>query len=174
MAVVSDAKTGELLALVSLPTYDDNVFGDDSREDELSALLKDPEQPFFHRAIAGNYPPGSTFKVISGLTLLENGLTPDTLVNCPATIVVGKKFQNAEGEVLGNVPFRKDFAASCNTAFVGQSRNITAQQLADTAAKVGYRKVDIGVPVFTGSVPIAKDETEKLRRAQAEVNLRCK
>lgn len=114
----------------------------------------------YNRALIGRYPPGSTFKVASGLTLLENGLTPETVVDCPATIVVGKEFSNAEGEVLGAVPFSKDFADSCNTAFVGQSRNITAEQLSDTAKKLGYRELDLGVPVFGGSVPVAENETE--------------
>ncbi|MGN6694254.1 MAG: penicillin-binding transpeptidase domain-containing protein, partial [Aquihabitans sp.] len=113
-----------------------------------------------NRALVGKYPPGSTFKLASGLTLLENGLTPETTVDCPATIVVGKEFSNAEGEVLGSVPFSKDFADSCNTAFVGQSRNITVQQLADTAAKLGYRDLDLGVPVAGGSVPNDANETE--------------
>lgn len=92
--------------------------------------------------------------------MLENGLTPDTVVDCPATIVVGKEFSNAEGEVLGKVPFRKDFADSCNTAFVGQSRTITLKQLTDTAAKLGYRSFDLGIPVFGGSVPLTESETE--------------
>ncbi len=114
----------------------------------------------YNRAMIGHYPPGSTFKVASGLTLLENGLTLDTPVNCPATITVGKVFSNAGGEVLGSVPFRKDFAQSCNTAFVGQSRTITAQQLSDTAGRLGYRGLDLGVPVFGGSVPVTGDATE--------------
>jgi cell division protein FtsI/penicillin-binding protein 2 len=114
----------------------------------------------YNRAMIGHYPPGSTFKVASGLTLLANGLTPDTVVPCPATIVVGKEFQNAEGEVLGDVPFRKDFADSCNTAFVGQSRTIDSKQLADMAGLLGYRTLDIGVPLFGGSVPTDGDETE--------------
>jgi cell division protein FtsI/penicillin-binding protein 2 len=62
--------------------------------------------------------------------------------------------------VLGSVPFSKDFADSCNTAFVGQSRNISAEQLADTAKKLGYRELDLGVPAFGGSVPVTDDATE--------------
>ncbi|MCU1358609.1 MAG: penicillin-binding protein transpeptidase [Acidimicrobiales bacterium] len=114
----------------------------------------------YNRAMIGHYPPGSTFKVASGLTLLEHGVTPDTPVNCPPTFTVGKVFKNAEGEVLGTVPFRTDFAKSCNTAFVGQSKTITAQQLTDTAGLLGYRKLDLGVPVFGGSVPVTADATE--------------
>ena len=78
VAIVSDAKTGEILAMVSLPSYDNNVFGDDSREDELSSLLKDPEQPLFHRAIAGNFPPGSTFKLVTGLGRSRKASRPRT------------------------------------------------------------------------------------------------
>lgn len=114
----------------------------------------------YNRALIGKYPPGSTFKIASALALLENGLTPETIVDCPATIVVGKEFSNAEGEVLGSVPFSKDFADSCNTAFVGQSRTITDEQLADTAEKLGYRELDIGVPLAGGSVPLTDSETE--------------
>ncbi len=114
----------------------------------------------YNRAMVGKYPPGSTFKIASTLALLENGLTPETVVDCPATLVVGKEFSNAEGEVLGKVPFSKDFADSCNTAFVGQSRNISVDQLADTAQKLGYRDLDIGTPLAGGSVPTEANETE--------------
>ncbi|MFN8017323.1 MAG: penicillin-binding transpeptidase domain-containing protein [Acidimicrobiales bacterium] len=114
----------------------------------------------YNRAMIGRYPPGSTFKVASSLALLQKGLTPDTPVDCPATIVVGREFQNAEGEVLGTVPFRKDFADSCNTAFVGQSRKITPLELAAAAESLGYRKLSIGVPLAGGSVPTDASETE--------------
>ena len=114
----------------------------------------------YNRAMIGKYPPGSTFKVASTLGLLVNGLTPDTVVDCPATITVGKVFRNAEGEVLGPVPFRKDFADSCNTAFVGQAKDITPDQLTITAALLGYRKLDVGVSLFGGSVPTTGDITE--------------
>lgn len=114
----------------------------------------------YNRAMVGHYPPGSTFKVASGLTYLEHGLTPDTPVDCPATITIGKVFKNAGGEVLGTVPFRKDFADSCNTAFVGQSKTITPAQLAETAGLLGYRELELGVPVFGGSVPADGDATQ--------------
>ena len=114
----------------------------------------------YDRALVGHYPPGSTFKVASGLTLLANGVTPDTPVLCPPTVTVGKVFKNAEGEVLGSVPFRTDFAKSCNTAFVGQSSRITSQQLTDMAGLLGYRPLTLGVPIFGGSVPVTSEITE--------------
>jgi len=114
----------------------------------------------YNRAMVGHYPPGSTFKVASGLTYLQQGLTLDTPVDCPPTITIGKVFKNAGGEVLGPVPFRKDFAESCNTAFVGLARTVTYQQLADTAGLLGYRKLDVGAPLFGGLVPADGDATE--------------
>lgn len=114
----------------------------------------------YNRAMIGRYPPGSTFKVASGLALLVKGLTPDTIVNCPATVTVGRTFKNAEGEVLGAVPFRRDFAKSCNTAFIGQSDKVSAAELTATAAALGYRDWDVGAPLRGGSVPASASEAE--------------
>ncbi|MCB0970073.1 MAG: hypothetical protein KDA97_00950 [Acidimicrobiales bacterium] len=118
----------------------------------------------YNRAMVGSYPPGSTFKVSSTLTLLENGLDPDAIVSCPATIVVGREFSNAEGEVLGDVPFHVDFAHSCNTAFIDQSQTVTSEQVSETAARLGFREVDLGVPLATPSVPV--DESPAAHSAQ--------
>jgi cell division protein FtsI/penicillin-binding protein 2 len=114
----------------------------------------------YNRAMIGRYPPGSTFKVATTFALLGKGLTPDTPIDCPASVIVGKRFSNAGGEVLGTVPFRTDFAESCNTAFVGQSKTITAQDLTDAAGILGYRDIDLGVPLFGGSVPVTDNPTE--------------
>ena len=87
VAVVMDPRNGEILALVSQPGYDDNLFTDDSREDELAALLKDPNQPFFNRAVSGLYPPGSTFKLITGIAALQEGIaTRDTIIDSRGAI----------------------------------------------------------------------------------------
>ena len=114
----------------------------------------------FNRAMLGKYPPGSVFKVPTTLGLFQNGLTPDEVVDCPATVVVGKEFRNAEGEALGPVPFREDFAHSCNTAFVSQADRISATELTQVAASLGYRELDMEVPVFGASVPSDGDVTE--------------
>jgi len=128
---------------------------------DVLAVANGPEgADGFNRAMIGTYPPGSTFKIASALTFLQNGLTPDTIVACPATIVVGKEFRNAENAALGDVAFRKNFADSCNTAFVGQSRSVSSEQMAEVARGLGYRELDLGVPVYGGSVPVTESETE--------------
>jgi cell division protein FtsI/penicillin-binding protein 2 len=116
----------------------------------------------YNRALIGRYPPGSTFKVATGYALLQAGVGPSTPVDCPAKINVGgRQFTNAENEVLGPVPFHTDFAQSCNTAFIGASRKLTARQLADAASALGYgRPNQLGVDAFTGSVPADADTVE--------------
>jgi penicillin-binding protein 2 len=93
VAIVSDVRTGEVLSMVSLPTFDNNLFNDSTREEELSRSLKDPEQPFFHRAIAGNYPPGSTFKLVTALGALTEGVaTRDTTIESKGILWVPHDF----------------------------------------------------------------------------------
>ncbi len=59
-------------------------------------------------------------------------------MNCPPSIIVsGRKFTNSEDEEFGPVPFSKDFALSCNTAFIGNAQKITQKQLADAAGSLG-------------------------------------
>jgi cell division protein FtsI/penicillin-binding protein 2 len=116
----------------------------------------------YNRAMLGRYPPGSTFKVVSAFALLEQGLTPDDPVGCPPTRTVnGKVFTNAEGEVLGTVPFHTDFADSCNTAFVSLADRVTSAQLADAASALGYgRDEALGTSAFLGGVPQTADAVE--------------
>ncbi len=124
VAVVSDAKTGEILSLVSLPNYDNNVFGDDDREDELSALLKDNEQPFFDRAVAGNYPPGSTFKLVTGMGALQEGVASrGTIIESKGILWVPHDFYPGyrqpfpDWSVLGKLNYLTAIANSSNIYF---------------------------------------------------------
>ncbi len=113
------------------------------------------------RALTGRYPPGSTFKIASTLALLRSGTTPDTVVDCPATVTVnGKEFRNAEAEQLGPVPFRTDVARSCNTAFVSSAGRVAGADLRAAARDLGYGTYDLGVGAFGASVPASDDPVE--------------
>jgi cell division protein FtsI/penicillin-binding protein 2 len=109
----------------------------------------------FNRAMEGRYPPGSTFKVVTTTALLGGGLSPDEVVDCPPSVVVeGRRFVNAESGALGPVPFRTDFAQSCNTAFIGLAGRVSDAQLAAAAASLGLREDDeLDLPSFGGDVP---------------------
>ncbi|SDQ12362.1 penicillin-binding transpeptidase domain-containing protein [Quadrisphaera sp. DSM 44207] len=115
------------------------------------------------RALSGQYPPGSTFKTVSTLALLGTGLTPDEVVDCPPTTTVqGRSFRNFEGGAFGAVPFRTDFAQSCNTAFVQLSSRLGEGDLTDAAASVGLGgDWSVGVDAFPGDVPPAEDAVER-------------
>ncbi len=121
-----------------------------------------PNGAGYNRALLGRYPPGSTFKVASGLGLLQAGVTPRTTINCPATINVGgRNFKNAEAEKFGPVPFTVDFANSCNTAFIGSASKLSPAALAKAARTLGYGRPNaLGVDAFTGQVPTGGDAVQ--------------
>ena len=83
VAIVMDPRDGSVLSMVSLPTYDANAFANPDRGDEVTRLLSDQRLPLFDRAVAGQYPPGSTFKLVTGLGALEEGIVNRaTRINC--------------------------------------------------------------------------------------------
>jgi penicillin-binding protein 2 len=89
VAIMTDPTTGEILAIVSLPTFDNNVFVMEERDDEKVPLLQDERQPLFPRATAGLYPPGSTFKLITAAGALQEGVvTRDTVIESKGAIYV--------------------------------------------------------------------------------------
>jgi cell division protein FtsI/penicillin-binding protein 2 len=133
-----------------------------STGDVVAVANGGPNAAGYDRALLGQYPPGSTFKVVSGYALLRQGYTATTPVPCPPSVTIeGQTIHNAENEVLGTVPFRTDFAQSCNSAFVGSRTKISPQQLASAAAALGYGEPDaLGVQAFGGSVPTTAGAVE--------------
>jgi cell division protein FtsI/penicillin-binding protein 2 len=104
----------------------------------LAVANHDPKGAAWDRALTGQYAPGSVFKIASGLALLESGVKPDDDIACPKTATIGgKRFKNAEDEVLGTVSFAEDFAHSCNTAFVSSGEKVTGAEVAAAAAQLG-------------------------------------
>jgi penicillin-binding protein 2 len=98
-AAVMDVRSGELLASVSLPTYDNNIFSRSISDEQLSALLNDPGKPLVDHLIAEQYPPGSTFKTIVGLAALEEG------VAVPATTITSRGYITVQNEFDPNVVY---------------------------------------------------------------------
>jgi cell division protein FtsI/penicillin-binding protein 2 len=97
---------------------------------DILAVANRPADTGYDRALAGRYPPGSTFKVVTTAALLARGLSPGDTVDCPRTINVGgRSFKNFEGSAAGAVPFSQDFAQSCNTAFVSLTSRLPADAL---------------------------------------------
>jgi penicillin-binding protein 2 len=117
--VAIEPSTGEILCFVSSPTYDPNLLVGRERGNNFSALYKDPYQPFFDRAIQAYYPPGSSFKPLSALIALQEGIiTPQTSYYCPGYYQAGNRrvacFHN---EAHGTVDLSGAVAVSCNGYF---------------------------------------------------------
>jgi penicillin-binding protein 2 len=75
VTVVMNPQTGEILAMVSLPSYDNNQFAQGISTDELNVYLTDPDRPLRNHAISDIYPPGSTYKLVTAIAALEEGIT---------------------------------------------------------------------------------------------------
>jgi cell division protein FtsI/penicillin-binding protein 2 len=130
---------------------------------DVLAVANRPSDSLFDRALAGRYPPGSTFKVVSATALLRDGLRPDDMVDCPGRLTVeGKAFRNFEGEAAGAVPFAQDFAQSCNTAFVSLAWRLAPDALGRAARDFGLgRSVELPLDVAASQVPPGRTRVER-------------
>ncbi|MFF4877729.1 penicillin-binding transpeptidase domain-containing protein [Micromonospora sp. NPDC000668] len=115
-------------------------------------------------AFTAQVPPGSTFKMVSALGLLDRGaVTLDGPVNCPKTFTVdGRSFKNSDNFQLGSVPFRTDFAKSCNTAFAALAPKLGGDGLAAAGRSLGLEgQWDLGADAFTGKVSTGGSPAEQ-------------
>ena len=133
---------------------------------EVLAAANGPGNGGLNVATAGQYAPGSTFKVVSALALLRQGATPATVGPCPATTVVdGRRFKNYDdypSDRLGDITLRTAVASSCNTWFIRSWDDLPGDRLADAAASLGMGvDHDLGFPAYFGQVPPAAGDTEK-------------
>lgn len=142
---------------------------------EVLAAVSRPTSTAFDRALDGQYPPGSTFKVVTSAALLAKGLTPDSPATCPPTITVdGRTFHNFEGEAALGLTLARAFAVSCNTAFIGLSNSLTAPDLVGAATQFGFgTDPKMGLPAFGGRVPAPNDEVEKVATAIGQARVQA-
>ena len=153
----------EALASITEPA---SLVAIDSRSGDIRAVISTPVGGA-ERALTGQYPPGSTFKVVTAGTLLANGLRLDNPVDCPTEINAGGKvFRNFEGESFGTIIFSQAFAHSCNTAFVGLAATLDDTSLDRMASTFGFNvEYKLPVPTFGGSFPQPADEAERAAAA---------
>ncbi|GAA3724478.1 penicillin-binding protein 2 [Salinactinospora qingdaonensis] len=118
-AVVMDVRTGRVVAVASLPTYDPTIWhgGIDQRTyDEL--LSEEAGDPLVSRVVQAQYPAASTFKVASAAAALENGTDMDGSYKCPSSVTIGdREFHNYESSAHGSISLHKAIVVSCNTVF---------------------------------------------------------
>jgi penicillin-binding protein 2 len=136
-AVVMDVNSGEILAMVSLPAFDNNLFSSAISQQELDDLLNQPGKPLVNHAIAEMYAPGSTFKTITGLAALQEG------VATTGTVITSKGYITVENEYDPNVVYYfRDWAALGALDFyrgVAMSSDVYFYYLAGGKADEGFR-----------------------------------
>src|SRR5205823_4665727 len=139
-SVVMDPRTGEVLAMVSIPGYDTNLFTHGISQADYTRLLTDPNRPLLKRAIAGQYAPGSTFKMVTAVAGLQEGLiTPSTLLNCPSYLTFGGwVYRNWASYGLGYMNVSKALAVSCDTFFYQVAARVGDVTLARYARAFGF------------------------------------
>ncbi len=156
-SVVIDPRTGEVLAMVSIPGYDTNLFTHGISQADYDRLLKDPLRPLLNRAIAGQYAPGSTFKMVTAAAGLQEGkITPSTLLGCPSYLTYGGwVYHNWASYSLGYMNVERALAVSCDTFFYQVAESVGDVTLARYARAFGFGQAkDIEMPgVAAGLVP---------------------
>lgn len=116
--VAVNPKTGEVLALVSYPSYDNNIFSRDLTNKEFSDLLNDPATSFFNRSISGEYPIGSTIKPFIGAAALEQSIvTPEKEIYCEGEIELNDGTVKKDWRLHGWTNLKKAIAESCDVFF---------------------------------------------------------
>ena len=164
-AVVMDANNGEVFALASQPTFDPSLFPDGIDHAEWQRLLTAPDAPLVNKAIAGQYAPGSTFKMVVALAALESGLvTPKTAFHCGGFLEVGKgRFHCWHRGGHGRVNMHSGLVQSCDVYFYEVARRIGIARIAAMARKLGFgEKLGIDLP---GEQPgLMPDKEWKKRR----------
>ena len=126
--VAMDPKTGNILALVSSPSFDQNTFVDGMSHKQWNSLISNPLRPMENKAIQGEYPPASTFKIITAIAGLEEGvIDKNTTMYCPGYYKYGNRVYRCwRRGGHGNVNIFKALAESCDVFFyqVGQKLGI--------------------------------------------------
>jgi penicillin-binding protein 2 len=139
--VVMDLNNGDLLGLVSSPSFDPNAFVDKNRQNEVLSYIKDPKALLLNRTMAGRYPPGSVFKIPVALAAIElKRITPNVTFDCPGYYMLGdRKFGCAH--VHGSEDLNEAIAHSCNVYFFHIGQIVTAPIIEQYAKAFGLGRV---------------------------------
>lgn len=145
--VALDPRTGEVLAMVSRPAFDPNLFAGRIRSKDWKVLLDNPDHPLMNRAIQAQQAPGSTFKPIMALAALETGAIDDNFrVNCPGGATFYGRFFKCHGK-HGGVDLHRGIVQSCDTFFYNVANRMDIDDIAHYAEMVGYgHKTGIDLP----------------------------
>lgn len=148
-AVIMDVITGAVYALASHPSFDPNSFSQGISAMEWEQLRDDPAHPLNNKVLSGQYPPGSTFKMVTAMAGLDAGvIDANWTCTCPGHYDLGNaRFHCWKRGGHGTVNLTKALSESCDTYFYKMSANLGIDRLAEMARRLGFgQKLDIGLP----------------------------
>lgn len=148
--VALDVQTGEIIAMASTPSYDPNHIVYGVSADKWTDLAKAKDNPLMNRATRGQYPPGSTFKMVTALAGLEAGvITPRTRMHCGGGLwYVNRLYRCWKRRGHGGVNLHLAIKKSCDTYFYETARRMGIRKLAAMARKFGLGETyDCGLPL---------------------------
>lgn len=147
-AVVMDALTGEVYALCSFPSFDPNLFSRGIPADLWEELLSNETNPLTNKAVSGQYPPGSTFKMVTAMAAQKEGISADTRVFCPGYYMLGGiKFHCWKAGGHGHINMVGALEQSCDTFFYEMGRRIGVDAIAGMARTLGLgARLDFDIP----------------------------
>lgn len=153
--VILDSKTDQVLALVSSPSFDPNLFSLGMSSNEWNKIKTDKDNPLLNRATQGLYAPGSVFKIITASAGLDTGeFTAETEFDDTGSLnVEGNIVQNYQGEIFAGHTFSDALVHSINTTFAKIGLKLGEGRLRNYAEEFGFgKKIDLALPISESSI----------------------
>ena len=147
--IAMDPKTGELITMVSYPTYSLNMFSSQILNEDWQKIINDPGRPLTNKTIAGEYPPGSVFKVVSAISFLENGIdAKEKYLDRNGYYEIGKwRWRAWKAGGHGYVDMKKSIVESANPYYYRLADQIGHKPIVETAHIFGLgEKTGIDIP----------------------------
>lgn len=163
--VAIEPKTGEVLAFVSKPTFDPNLFIDGIDPVSWSALNEDPDKPLLNRPLRGTYPPGSTYKPFMATAVLGSGVrSPSFTIHDPGFFQLGNhRFRDSKPGGQGTVDLRKSIVVSSDTYYYGAAYEMGVDTIHDYLKPWGFGQLT-GIDLEHEATGILPSSAWKMRR----------
>jgi penicillin-binding protein 2 len=167
--VLMDVRTGDILAATSAPSFDPNLFVRGISQTDYSTLMENDHRPLANKAVQGAYPPGSTFKMVTGLAALEAGvINAETTVNCPGYLEFGgRRFHCWKRGGHGRVDMERSLKESCDVYYYEIAQRVGIDKIAEMGRRLGLgQRHDLPMSAITEGV--MPDKAWKFERHKAE------
>jgi penicillin-binding protein 2 len=163
--VAMDPQSGDILALVSKPDFDPNLFARGISPENWKSLIENPAHPLQNRAVQGQYPPGSVFKIITAIAGLEEKLiTPETVFHCSGALPFGdREYQCWKKEGHGGISLQRAIVESCDVYFYQLGLRLGVDRIAKYALAMGLGRVT-GFPLGQEKPGLVPTSAWKMRR----------